>query len=279
MSFGTERESTTEDLREQMHRGSLVAMLAVAGLALSSCSVTDTGESKQAEDSLGTVEISISAAASLKRSFDEIAEDFQQENEGIKVTQISYDGSSTLATQIIEGAPVDVFASADEKNMATVTDAGLAFDTAVFATNTLVIAVPAGNPAAVQTLSDLADVTTVLCAPEVPCGNASRALLDQANVVLEPASMEQNVTAVWQKVSANEADAGLVYRTDAAGDDTIESIVPDGAEQVVNRYPIGVVENSQMNPAQAEAAKKFVDYVLSEDGQAILAEHGFGNAE
>ena len=219
--------------------------------------------------------ISVSAAASLQRSFDEIAEQFEAAHPDIDVAPISYDGSSTLAIQIVEGAPVDVFASADERNMQTVVDAGLAESPTVFATNTLVIAVPKGNPANVTGLEDLANVTTVLCAPEVPCGGASETLLGNAGVQVTPASLEQNVTAVLQKVSAGEADAGLVYRTDVAGDDTVESIQPEGADTVVNKYPIAALTDSK----NAKAAQAFVDFVLSAEGQAVLADHGFGASE
>ena len=154
---------------------------------------------------------------------------------------IVYDGSSTLATQLIEGAPADVFASADEANMQKLVDANLATGPELFATNTLVIAMPTGNPGGVEDLSDLGDdsVTVVLCAPEVPCGAASRRqLLANAGVTVAPASLEQNVTAVLTKVAADEADAGLVYATDVRGRDDVESLVPDGAADVVNRYPI-----------------------------------------
>lgn len=257
-------------------RGTL-ALLALTGLGLTGCSTADQPADSPAAQDEGHTQITISAAASLQRSFDEIAKDFQEEHPQIKVKHISYDGSSTLATQIVEGAPVDVFASADERNMDTVSDAGLAKDPVIFATNTLVIAVPAGNPAHVQSLADLSQVTTVLCAPQVPCGGASQKLLDGAGVQVEPASMEQNVSAVLQKVSAGEADAGLVYRTDVVGDDRVDSIVPDGAQEVVNSYPISVLSTSQ-SQKQAEAAQQFVDYVLGAEGQEVLVEHGFGNA-
>jgi molybdate transport system substrate-binding protein len=181
-----------------------------------------------------------------------------------------YDGSSTLVTQINEGAPADVFASADEKNMDKAGDA--AVDPQLFATNTLVIAVPAGNPGGVETLADLPDATVVLCAPEVPCGAASAALLDNAGVSVTPASQEQNVTAVLTKVAAGEADAGLVYATDVVGDDAVESIVPEGAAEVVNRYPIAALADA----AYPEAAAAFVAFVLSGAGRAILADFGFG---
>jgi molybdate transport system substrate-binding protein len=180
-----------------------------------------------------------------------------------------YDGSSTLATQIGEGAPADVFASADEKNMSKV--AAQAPDPQLFAGNTLVIAVPKGNPGGVATLADLARVTTVLCAPEVPCGAASATLLSNADVRVTPASSEQNVTAVLTKVAAGEADAGLVYATDVNGRDDVETIVPAGADAVVNRYPIAAMTDAP-NPAAAAA---FVAFVLGEDGQRVLADAGF----
>lgn len=181
-----------------------------------------------------------------------------------------YDGSSTLVTQILEGAPADVFASADEANMDKAGDA--AVDPELFASNTLVIAVPAGNPKGIADLTDLADVTTVLCAAEVPCGAASAKLLDAAGVTIEAASLEQNVTAVLTKVETGEADAGLVYATDVIGRDDVEGVVPENADDVVNHYPIAALADAP-NP---DAAQAFVAFVLSDAGQAILAEFGFG---
>jgi molybdate transport system substrate-binding protein len=225
-----------------------------------------SGSAASLDELSGTVEVY--AAASLQRSFDAIATAFEQEHPGITVSAV-YDGSSTLATQIGEGAPADVFASADEKNMAKV--AAQAPDPQTFAGNTLVIAVPPGNPGGVRALADLAGVTTVLCAPEVPCGAASLTLLSNAGVTVSPASSEQNVTAVLTKVAAAEADAGLVYATDVVGRDDVEAIVPDGADAVVNRYPIAALTDSQ----NAEAASAFVAFVLSDEGQQILADAGF----
>lgn len=251
-----------------MHR-SLRLLAALGAIALlSGCASPDpTGETAASGSSLsGTVEVY--GAASLQRSFDEIAAAFEQQNPGVTVSPV-YDGSSTLATQIGEGAPADVFASADEKNMAKVV--AQAPDPQVFAANTLVIAVPAGNPAQVSALADLARVTTVLCAPEVPCGAASQTLLSNAGVAVTPASSEQNVTAVLTKVAAGEADAGLVYATDVVGRDDVEAIVPAGADAVVNRYPIATLTGAP-NPAAADA---FVAFVLSDEGRAILADAGF----
>lgn len=242
------------------------ALLAAAVAALAGCAAQPAPPAASDDGLSGTVEVY--AAASLQRSFDEIARAFEADHPGVTVSPV-YDGSSTLATQIAEGAPADVFASADEKNMAKVVDQ--APEPQVFAGNTLVIAVPTGNPAGVETLADLSRVTTVLCAPEVPCGAASRTLLSNAGVAVTPASSEQNVTAVLTKVAAGEADAGLVYATDVVGRDDVEAIVPAGADAVVNRYPIASLTDAP-NPAAAAA---FVEFVFSDAGQRILADAGF----
>lgn len=248
----------------------LLAVLGAAALLAGCASATPapaaSGSASSADELSGTVEVY--AAASLQRSFDEIASAFEDEHPGVTVSAV-YDGSSTLATQIGEGAPADVFASADEKNMAKV--AAHAPDAQIFAGNTLVIAVPKSNPGGVRNLADLARVTTVLCAPEVPCGAASTTLLSNAGVTVTPASSEQNVTAVLTKVAASEADAGLVYATDVVGRDDVEAIVPEGADAVVNRYPIAALADAP-NP---DAASAFVAYVLSDEGQQILADAGF----
>ncbi len=257
-------------------RLSLIGVVAAGALLLAGCAraaapTSDPSTSATAEPT-GT--LTISAAASLSAAFDEIAQSFHEQYPGVQVLPISYDGSSTLATQIIGGAPVDVFASADENNMNKVVDAGLAQDPQVFATNTLVIAVPAGNPAGIESLADLAKpgATVVLCAPEVPCGAASQKLLSAAGVSVTPVSQEQNVTAVLTKVAAGEADAGLVYATDVKGRDDVDSLTPEGAGSVVNRYPIVALTDAP----DAAAAAAFVAYVRGERGQQILAAHGFG---
>ncbi len=255
-------------------RLALPALLALTGALAVACAAPATPASNPtataAPDLTGT--LTVYAAASLGAAFDEIAAAFEEEYPGVDVQPISYDGSSTLATQIIGGAPADVFASADEKNMAKVVDAGLATDPELFASNTLVIAVPADNPAGIETLADLADpdATVVLCAPEVPCGAASQTLLANAGITVTPASSEQNVTAVLTKVAAGEADAGLVYATDV--DDTVTAITPEGAADVVNRYPIVALDDAP----DADAAAAFVAFVLGAPGQRILQGLGFG---
>jgi molybdate transport system substrate-binding protein len=258
----------------------LAALAAASVLLLCGCGAGD--QDRNAPSTTGppnaeaelSGELTVFAAASLAGAFDELAARFEERHPGLEVLPVVYDGSSTLAAQLREGAPADVFAAADEDTMQKVTDAGVAAGPQAFATNTLVLVMPAGNPGGVEGLRDLADdsVRAVLCAPEVPCGAASRKLLSRAGVSVTPASLEQNVTAVLTKVEAGEADAGLVYATDVLGRDGVESLVPDGAADVVNRYPIAAMTDS-MN---AEAARAFADFVLSEQGQEVLARHGFG---
>ncbi len=247
------------------------AATVVAALALSGCAGASSAAS--AADP-ADAEVTVYAAASLGAAFDELAAAFERLHPGIDVRPIVYDGSSTLAAQLIEGAPADVFASADEANMQAVVDAGLATDPRVFATNTLVIAVPAGDPRGIAGLEDLADpaAAVVLCAAAVPCGAASAVLLANAGVDVTPASEEQNVTAVLTKVAAAEADAGLVYATDIARADGVEAVEAEGAADVVSRYPIAALAGA----AHPAAAGAFVDFVLGAEGQRVLAEQGFG---
>jgi molybdate transport system substrate-binding protein len=250
-----------------------VALLAASGCASSTPAPADSAPASASDQLSG--ELTVFAAASLTAAFDELSAQFEEQHPGVDVLPITYDGSSVLATQLIEGAPADVFASADEKNLAKVTDAGLAGAGEAFATNVLQIAVAPGNPKGIETLADLAgpDLTVVVCAAEVPCGSASHTLLDAAGVTLTPASEEQNVTAVLSKVRSGEADAGLVYTTDviAAGDE-VTGIEIDGADAATNVYPI-VALTASKNPDVAQA---FIEFVLSDAGQKVLKDLGFG---
>ena len=241
---------------------------AAALAALLAACATGTEAGSDGEEIDGT--LTVYAAASLRTVFDDLAHRFEARHPGVDVLPIVADGSSTLATQILEGAPADVFATADERTMALVAE--VTAPPQLFATNTLVLVTPATS--GVTSLADLADPapTVVLCAPDVPCGTASAALLDTAGVQVTPASLEQNVTAVLAKVTAGEADAGLVYATDARGIPDIAVIEPQGAADVVNSYPITVLDDSR-NPAAAAA---FVDSVRGDEGQQVLADAGFG---
>lgn len=254
----------------------LAGVLALAGCAAGPVrSDTDPAGAATAEP-VGeelTGELSIFAAASLQGAFDELATAFEQRHPSLDVLPVGYDGSATLATQIVEGAAVDVFASADEITMQKVVDAGLAEDPAPFATNTLALVVPPGNPGDVTGLADLADpdLIVVLCAVAVPCGAASVALLEAQGVTVDADSHEQNVTAVATKVATGEADAGLVYVTDATDAD-LDTVAVPGAEDVVNRYPIVALADA----AHPAAAAAFVAFVQGPDGQRVLAAYGFG---
>ncbi|GAA2172786.1 molybdate ABC transporter substrate-binding protein [Agrococcus versicolor] len=252
--------------------------LGVVALALLSGCASPAADAPADDDGATAGELSgeltIFAAASLTAAFDELATEFEALHPQVDVLPISYDGSSTLATQIVEGAPADVFAAADEATMARVVEAGLAVEPEPFATNTLALVVPAGNPGGVTGLDDLADpdLAVVLCAPEVPCGAASEALLAQAGVVASIDSAEQSVTAVLTKVAAGEADAGLVYVTDAATTADVETVAVDGTEDVVSTYPIVALDDA----GDAAIADAFVAFVLDDEGRAVLSGLGFG---
>ena len=264
------------------HSSAIRTALVIAALAcgLAGCaagSTPDPGETSPAPGSAApelSGKLTVYAAASLQAAFDELATQFEQRHPSLEVQPLTYDGSSTLATQIVEGAPAEVFASADEKNMQKVVDGGLASEPELFATNTLTLVVPTGDPGGVEGLDDLADpdLTVVLCAAEVPCGAASATLLANAGVKASIDSYEQNVTAVLTKIAAGEADAGLVYVTDAATTSGVDAIEVDGAGDVVNRYPIVALQDA----ANPEAADAFVWFVLGDEGRRVLSDLGFG---
>ncbi|TPW94604.1 molybdate ABC transporter substrate-binding protein, partial [Schumannella luteola] len=184
-------------------------------------------------------------------------------------------GSSGLAAQLVEGAPADVFASANEATMTTVVDAGVVADPQPFATNVLQLVVPAGNPAGVTGLADLArpELVVALCDPAVPCGAAASSLLELAGVVAVPDTLEQDVKAVVTKVALGEVDAALVYTTDTiAAGDAVEAIPVPEADAVVNRYLIARLVDS----ANAPAADAWVAWVTGTHGRDALRRAGFG---
>ena len=226
-----------------------------------------------------TGDLTIFAAASLQVAFDELAGIFAAQHQGVTVAPVVYDGSSTLVTQLLEGASADVLATADERTMAGVVEGGLVEgEPDLFATNTLRIAVAPDNPHVIATLADVAALLAdggrvAVCAPEVPCGAATATALEAAGVSLAGASEEQNVSAVLTKVTAGEVDAGLVYATDVARSDgaVLGLDFPESAT-AVNSYPVAVLAGA---PAP-DLARAFVGLVLSEEGAAVLASHGFG---
>ncbi|WP_412538346.1 molybdate ABC transporter substrate-binding protein [Longispora sp. K20-0274] len=251
----------------------MLAVTTVAALALAGCGDEPSSTPKAGEKITGTV--TVLAAASLTESFTAIGRDFEAAHPGVKVT-FSFGASSTLATQIVNGAPADVFASASPTNMKQVTDANLATAPTVFAKNQLVIAVPKGNKAQIKTIDDLArpSVKVALCAAQVPCGAAATKALAAANVKVTPVTLEADVKAALTKVRLGEVDAALVYRTDAqAASADVEAIEFPASAQAVNDYPIVVVAKAP-NLAGATA---FVGYVLSDRARPVLARAGFQN--
>jgi molybdate transport system substrate-binding protein len=218
--------------------------------------------------------VSVFAAASLTEAFRTIGKDFEAAHPGAKI-EFNFAGSSTLARQIVEGAPADVFASADDENMSKVVDAGdVAGTPERFVRNRLAIIVPRGNPNHVKSLADLARPGLVisLAAPGVPVGRYAAEAFAKANTPVPDASREADVKAVVTRVSMGEADGGIVYVTDvAAGGDKVEAVSIPEAQKVLASYPIAVLKGAPNAPGAGD----FVAYVLSPPGQRVLAASGF----
>ncbi|MDO5747259.1 MAG: molybdate ABC transporter substrate-binding protein [Actinomycetaceae bacterium] len=254
----------------------LFATLAAGALALCGCSSSQehtTSSDNKKDDAKAPVTLTVFAAASLNKAFPDIVDKVLKKDHPHIDVNFSFEGSSTLVDQLNSGAPADVFASADEKNMTKATDAHLVSDVTLFAANVLTLIVPAGNRANITGLNDSLDgKKLVVCAPQVPCGNATKQLSEQLNVQLSPVSEEQKVTDVRAKVENGQADAGLVYVTDAkAAGNKVQIIDVDGSDKVVNMYPISMVNTSK----HTKEAKAFIAAVKSPEGQKILEKYGF----
>jgi len=219
--------------------------------------------------------ITVFAAASLQATFTRLGTEFEASHPGTAVT-FSFAGSANLVTQIGQGAPADVFAAADAATMTTVTSAGQSAGApANFATNTLQIATPPGNPARIASFADLSrpGVKVVLCAPQVPCGAAARTVQQGTGVRLTPVSEEPSVADVLGKVSSGEADAGLVYLTDVRGaGDRVSGVTFPEAAMAVNTYPIVALTGSRSPVTAAD----FVAFITGPRGARVLAAAGFG---
>lgn len=271
----------------------LIALSAALGLTVAACGSDDSANSDTtagtnaapttAADAATTSvadpeiagDLNVFAAASLTAAYTEIGDAFMVEYPDADVT-FNFASSSDLVTQINEGAPADVYASADQANMTKLTDAGgNAGPPQAFATNELEIIVEPGNPKGITGVADLApaDVLYVTCAPEVPIGKYAQQVLDAAGVTVTPVSLEENVKGIVTKVTLGEADAGIVYRTDvtAAGDEA-EGVEIPADINVTAIYPL-VVTADAPNP---DAGAAFVDFVLGDQGQEILDSYGFG---
>lgn len=243
-----------------------------AATALAACS--GSGTTGDATGAAGGEEtLTVFAAASLTDTFQQLTDRYEQDNPGVTVSLV-FDGSAGLARQINDGAPADVFASADVKNMDSVVEAGNAQETVPIASNHLQIAIPADNPGDVERLADLADheVSVALCQPTVPCGRLAEQVQEMSGVDIAPVTEESDVKSVLTKVQLGEVDAGLVYTTDvdAAGEEVRGIDLPaDASPSTV--YPMAVLRDAP-NPKRAQ---EFTRLVTSDEGQRILREAGF----
>lgn len=251
------------------------AAVAALSLLLAAAGCGDTGDGGSGGSGSGSGgTLTVFAAASLTESFTALGKSFESSHAGVRV-RFNFGGSSTLAQQIAQGAPADVFAAASPATMKPVSDGGdAAGPPRVFARNRLVIAVPKDDPGRVKAVSDLSrpGLKVVLCAEQVPCGAAARTALAAAGVKVAPASREQDVKAVLTKVRLGEADAGLVYRSDArSASPQVKGIEFAESAKAVNDYPITVLKRAP----KAALAGEFVKLVLSAQGRSALTGAGF----
>jgi len=249
-------------------------LLVAAAVFLAACGPGGgDGGSTSSETEAGRRTLRVLAPASLTEAFAVVAAEFEEANDvGVEV---SFGGSPALVTQLGAGAPADVLATADEESMARAVAAGDVGTPVLFARNRLTVAVERGNPLGIERVQDLArdDVILVVCAPEVPCGRLATRVLAAAGVTASPRSQEENVKAVLSKVTLGEADAGLVYATDAgAAGSSVEAldILPDDPS-LTTSYPIAVAAEAD----EPRLAKRFVELVRSPAGRRVLADHGF----
>jgi molybdate transport system substrate-binding protein len=217
--------------------------------------------------------ITVYAAQSLTKAFTEIGTAFETRNPGAKVT-FNFGGSAVLVGQLVQGAPADVFASADRSNMDKVDRAGLLGGApSVIAHNALEIVVGKGNPKRITGLRDLAapGIVVSLCAVDQPCGRYARQALADAQVSLNPRSQEASVSGVVGRVQNGEADAGIVYVTDVSAAPNVDGVPIPAAQNVPATYTAAVLKDAP----NARGASAFVAFVSSPAGQAILRSYGF----
>ncbi|NNF63340.1 MAG: molybdate ABC transporter substrate-binding protein [Acidimicrobiia bacterium] len=238
----------------------MIWRVAVGALLLAACS---GGESER--------QLVVSAASSLTNAFGEVASAFEERHPGVSVV-LNLGASSALREQILNGAPADVFASADEATMDAVINASAAAGSEVFAHNRLVIAVASGNPADVSGLEDLArtDLFVGLCAPSVPCGRLAALVLDTQGVVPAVDTYEPNVRSLVTKIGNGDLDMGLVYRSDVTGSSMVEGVgLPEDVD-FANDYHIAVLDRAR----EPDLATAFVEFLLSPEGVAIVVANG-----
>ena len=264
-------------------RAAIAAVSLLSAVCLAACggsaSNSSTGAATGAASASGsgapqkaTGELKVLAAASLKASFTEIGTQLEKDNPGLHVT-FDFQGSQTLVSSLSEGNEADILATADEPTMNKAVEQKLVGERTEFATNVPTLIVPKGNPANVKGIdSSLDNAKLVVCVDTAPCGHAAKELAKAYNVTLNPVSEEQKVTDVRTKVESGEADAGVVYKTDAvAAKDKVDEVTIDN-KGVVNHYPIA----QTAKPSNPEAAQVFINAITSNSGQEILAKYGFG---
>lgn len=256
---------------------SLIA-LAAASLLVTGCGSSSDGARTEASPGASSTpalsgKITVFAAASLTGAFETLGKQFQDAHPGTTVT-FNFAASSALATQITQGAPADVFASASAENMDAVVAAKAADTPTTFAKNEMQIAVPPDNPANITGLADLArpGVKVALCQTEVPCGSTAAAVFESAKITIRPVTQESDVKSTLAKVTLGEVDAGVVYVTDvlAAGDKVTGIEIPAEVNASTS-YPIATLTATE----SPDLATAFVDYVLSADGASVLTAAGF----
>ena len=265
-------------------RLAITALSLISAVSLVACGGTASDSASSAAPAAGaqgasagadiTGEVTVFAAASLQDAFKTLAASFQNAHPGVRIA-FDFQGSQDLVTALDGGASADILATANNSTMTDAANKGLVGEQTEFATNVLTLIVPAGNPAGVTGINDgsLDKADLVVCAPEVPCGEATQKLAAELGVTLNPVSEEQKVTDVRGKVESGEAQAGIVYTTDAAkSGDKVETIALP-ANSVINHYPIALTKSA----ANSQAAQAFIDYILSPEGQKVLQDtYGFG---
>jgi molybdate transport system substrate-binding protein len=250
-----------------------VVLAALVGVSAGPVAAESSSGATAAAKPSGT--ITVSAAASLTEAFTTIGNLFQKKYKGTTVT-FNFGSSGTLATQILSGAPADVFASADTDNMTKIQTANKATPPApIFARNRLVIVTKKGNPDKIKTIQDLPNVQTLsLCALTVPCGKYADQMFKTAGVTIDESKVTrgQDVKSTLAAVSPGDANAGVVYVSDAkTAGNTITSVkIPDSVN-VIALYPISELDGS----SNLTTAKAFVNFVLSKPAQVVLLKDGF----